>query len=338
MAKRATHFYRLRSVVDDLAPLGKALSLLGPLAPPCLAVPYVHMRLMVIEAFEQAWAEFTMDDTEEQLQADTFSLAPIIAAVANLPDLTDMWRNAPDQWRTSPIIPGRLIPVLEPLHVEGRGVGRIRGLRGPDDLDDPARNAKAKRDLSDIRARMFGANQAMFIGEQQMLTRGIATQGEEISWGEAAWSTGKVVTGAVVGWFLGGPWGAVTGAVWAISHNIPPVRSNFDEVKRKLLQQMTINEPVDTMIATFEDEYRPATIQQRKALIRAVRAAAGDPNAFVAIMKQIQPSLETMAPLGDPGEVVPFTYGMGMAPESRPVWPFLLMFFGGTTIGVVAGD
>lgn len=330
MTMNGTNFLRLRQIVEEMTPHGATLKALGPFAPPCLAVPYAHMRAMVQYTFERVWAEFVAGDTELQRKVDTAALAPLIVAVKNLPEVTEMWRDAPPQWRVSPLRPTVYISPDADLHIiipTGYIPTGAGGLSG----EPSATNIGSGNWLKGFRARILAASTQVYENEDAIFGRSIHPS-DEFSISDLG---SGIATGAFLGWWLGGPVGAIAGGLAG-----GVLAAAYDILAAKLIGSAapSLFDTMKLLVDSFEQEYRPATIQQRRALDRAIKAAGGDPALFIGAMTTINPALENTLPAGEGSGTGEFSYAAGMQINAHSLWPFLGLLFTGIGAGVALGD
>ncbi len=105
-------------VAEQMRLTGEMLAEMGPLAPPCLALPYMTMRGVAQDATDALLTEVRARGSEDDYRRFEMvcggALLPDpkrrpakpIAAIMSLPGLKAFWANAPSKWRGLTTIPG----------------------------------------------------------------------------------------------------------------------------------------------------------------------------------------------------------------------------------------
>lgn len=334
---RGVLFVRVRDVMDELCAQGKALRMLGPIAPPCLAVPYNAMRKIVYDAAVALYDDFMADVPEAAREEQARNLDPFIAAVADMPVITQQWDDGPKQWRRTPghdgiVVPGA--PVVVDL-LPPRGMGQVdlpffiqRHHGGPPE----------KWSWPLLRAAGWKIQE---VGSAVYVNGVRYSYGGGFTFKDIA---GRVVTAAAVGVMVaplagvGLVAGAIGGAAVLVIGETLGLGSMAHVLAAALAADIGPSAVIvaDTLQA-FETVYRPATIQQWRALDRCAKAAGGDPAKLVAAMRVVDPEKEDSKIPGEDGVPTPFVPSRAK-PKKSYLWTTGIVFAGSIVVGEVVGS
>lgn len=249
---------------EQLRPDGNLLASLGPLAPPCMALPYMRMRAKLVDATQAIlgdmksrgtpaeWADFERVCGGGKLfpNAEGPYTGPI-DGIMSLPVLTTYWKDAPAKWQAS-----FSVPVPPSAH------GKLRG------LGDAETEAFELMDLSGTPT----------VPTASMVTRafGFARSIYEARWFKVLRSAGRVFEKAMIVLFI-------VDFAWEGARKIYN-RIWSDSPPPNIAQQ------VDDAISFFNNEYQPEVSQQKLGVILALASAGpGKPAALLQALLAIDP-------------------------------------------------
>jgi hypothetical protein len=279
---------RLRVIAEQVRAQGRALVALGPLAPPCLALPYAEMREFLFGATNQLIGEIVTKGTAEQkaefLRRGGITEQPdgtyVVPWVSDIPELQTYWKDAPSQWQGPPSVEAEIPPA--------GGLGYVMtsypppgGLR-PEGVAAAPVVAPAAGDWIAFGPKRTVMYQIKVAWEQFKL--GVVERG---GWKPfvKTWLA-RSANYALWGWIL-----------WDIGSSI--YESIWGEPPGDVTQQRV----VDT-ITWYEEQYIPETSQQYKAMAKIVQTAGVNPAALQALMLAVNPytSETPIGPVPDSGD------------------------------------
>lgn len=272
---------RLRVIAGQMKSQGMALAALGPLAPPCLAMPYAEMREFLFSATNDLIGEMVTKGTAEQkadfLQrggiTETDDGKFIVPWVSDLPELQTYWKDAPSQWQGPPSVTAEIPPA--------GGLGYVMTAYPPPGGLRPEGTVAAPV------VPPTGADWVRFGPKRTMMYR-IKTAWESFKAGvveRGGWKPfakewlRRSASYALWGWIL-----------WDLGSSV--YESIWGERPGDVVQQRAI----DT-VTWYEEQYLPETSQQFKAMSKIVQATGMNPSAMLALMIVVDP-YSTEEPIG----------------------------------------
>ncbi len=261
----------LAMVSESLRPIGNMLATMGPLAPPCLAIPYDDMRDRVQSAAAKLLASMRDHGTADEWKRFESAMGggvlfpdprgrPTgpIDSIASMPRLVEFWRDAPPQWW------GTITQTPGPM---GK-LGATPLLPGGSPLLLPSSTSSIPRVI---------------------FTRAGAT--EAVSWAARIWRSPVVRAIRAGGRFFerGLIVLAVADFAWEAGRRIYTWIWGSDPPP-------DVSAEVDAAIAFFNNEFWPEVVQQLEGVMLAMASAGTNPAALLQALLAIDPRKLPMPP------------------------------------------
>lgn len=288
-------------MAEQLRPVGELLQSFGPLAPPCVAKPYMQMRGKLTSASSLLLAAVKVLGSEAQFAefeklagggaplGDERTVGPIYS-IRSLPFLTVYWKDAPQQWQSfggsgggGTVAPGP--GKLGDVETEAFD---LMDLSGKAKSPSPGMLARARVVAGRIWNSKWVRTPTKFLG--RWLGRGFLVM--------VAWDIGSRIYGAI--------WG----------DDPPP------DVQAK----------VDEAVAFFNNDYLPEIAQQLQGMLLASASAGSNPAKLQSAMRAIDPwklrPLPVLGPEGDEGA----WKDLVTLKRRGNIWAVLGVFVGGSAL------
>lgn len=264
----AAKLQHLWIVTEQLRPVGRFMQSLGPLAPPCIALPYTAMREKVLDAAsvilesirshgtEEQWRDFERTLATGPLFPDPKGEGGLVGAFRSLPELKVYWSTAPSKWWGMTTVP-------QASH------GKLGGL---EPVVPPTPSGSIQR---------------------VVFTRTAAQAALPAA--EAAWGSRFFRVLGAGGRIFGRAFNGLTIAYLAWEG-----RNGIGDYLTTLIREKTppadVSGVIDQVISTFNDIFVPEVVQQLRAAARAVKSAGANPAAILQALLAVTPSSEKPMP------------------------------------------